>query len=118
MVCNVFSDWSTQQWPTCAARLKVHKILQSSSIVVEVAPIGSDDFRFIRIAHLSSLAIHKGDELTDFERNGTDQETDWKIGPFAASVGQQKGCVARFTNLSVGPCLDLIHSTDVSHFVK
>lgn len=118
VICNVFSDWSTQPWPTCAARLRVHKVLQSSSVVVEAAPIGSDDFRIIRIAHLSSLSVHKGDELTDFERNGAESESDWRIGPFSASVAEQKGCVATFTNLSVGPRLTLTHSTDVSHLVK
>jgi regulation of enolase protein 1 (concanavalin A-like superfamily) len=118
VICNVFSDWSTQPWPTCSGRLRVHKVLHSSSIVIEAAPIGSNDFHFIRIAHLSSRAIHKGDELTDFERNGTDHESDWRIGPFSASVTQQKGCVASFTNLTLGPRLDLVHSTDVSNMVK
>lgn len=120
VVCNVFSDWSTQPWPTCSARLRVHKVLQSSSVVIEAAPIGSDDFRFIRIAHLSSLAVHKGNELTDLERNGSgDEEMDWRMGPFAASVTQQRGCVATFTNLSVGPRLNMAHSSDVSsHMVN
>jgi hypothetical protein len=118
-VCNIFSDWSTQPWPTCSARLRVHKVLQSSSVVIEAAPIGSDDFHFIRIAHLSALAVHKGNELTEFEKNGSgDEEVDWRIGPFAASVTQQKGCVATFTNLSVGPRLKMDHSADVSHMVS
>lgn len=117
VVCNVFSDWSTQPWPTCSARLRVHKILQSSSVLIEAAPIGSDDFHFIRIAHLSSKAIHKGDELTDFERNGTDEETPWQVGPFSASVTQQRGCIATFKNLLIGPRLNLTHSTDVSNMV-
>jgi regulation of enolase protein 1 (concanavalin A-like superfamily) len=118
VVCNVFSDWSTQPWPCCSARLRVHKVLQSSSIVIEAAPTGSSEFHFIRIAHLSSLAIHKGSELTDFERNGTDEESDWKIGPFSASVTQQRGCVATFTNLHVGRRIGMAHSSDVSHMVK
>ena len=118
VVCNVFSDWSTQPWPTCSARLRVHKILQSSSVVIEAAPIDSNEFHFIRIAHLSSKSIHKGDELTDFERNGTDDETSWKVGPFSASVTQQRGCIATFRNLLIGPRLNLSHSTDVSNIVQ
>ena len=117
VVCNVFSDWSTQPWPTCSARKRLHKVLQSSSIVVEAAPLGSDEFQFIRIAHISARSTHLGDDLTEDERCGSSTESPWKIGPFAACPTANKGCVATFRNFSVGPRGTSVHSSDVSHMV-
>lgn len=114
-MCNVFSDWSTQPWPGCSARLRVHKVLQSSSIVVEAAPIGSDTFQFVRIGHLSSRATHQGEQLTSEEVNGSLSETAWRVGPFAACPTAQKGCCATFWNFSVGPREQSVHSADLSH---
>lgn len=118
VVCNVFSDWSTQPWNGCSARLRVHKILQSSSLVVEAAHIGSDSFQFVRIAHLSSLATHKGEDLTLEEKNGSDRENAWCLGPFAACPSVQNGCLATFRNFKVGPREESVHSSDVSHMVN
>lgn len=54
VVTNEFSDWSTQPWQSNSISLKVHKVNQSDSIVVEAAPLDSTyDFQFVRIAHLS-----------------------------------------------------------------
>jgi uncharacterized protein len=118
VICNVFSDWSTQPWPSHGARLRVHKVLQSSSIVVEAAPLGSEDFQFVRIAHLSARSTHNGSELTEVERVGSEEEKDWRIGPFSACVTHQKGCVATFSNLRLGSRLETAHSSDVSDIVK
>lgn len=53
VVTNEFSDWSTQPWGSNSVSLKVHKVNQSNSLVVEAASLGSTDFQFVRIAHLS-----------------------------------------------------------------
>ena len=105
VVCNVFSDWSTQPWASCGARLRLHKVIQSSSVVVEAAPLGSEDFQFIRIAHLSAKSTHIGDDLSAEEVTGSHDEKPWRIGPFAACPNAQKGCVADFSALSIGPYL-------------
>jgi hypothetical protein len=67
---------------------------------------------FALLLPLSSLAVHKGSELTEFERNGAEEEADWRrdvVRPFAALVTQQRGWdvwLWPFTNLWVGPrCL-------------
>jgi regulation of enolase protein 1 (concanavalin A-like superfamily) len=31
VVTNIFSDWSTQPWPSTAARLRLHKINKGKS---------------------------------------------------------------------------------------
>jgi hypothetical protein len=105
VVCNAgFSDWSTQIWPVAAARLRLHKMLQSSSVSVEAAPIGSDDFQFVRVAHLGGPGIDAGDPNTFPE---------WRIGPFAACPGKQMGCIASFTNFICGPRLETKHSSSL-----
>jgi regulation of enolase protein 1 (concanavalin A-like superfamily) len=58
VVTNEFSDWSTQPWGSNSVSLKVHKVNQSNSLVVEAAPLGSSDFQFVRIAHLSPYGSH------------------------------------------------------------
>lgn len=102
VVCNVFSDWSTQPWPTTSVRLKVHKINQSNSLVVEAAPMGSDDFHFVRIAHLSTRSSYNGEDVPADERSGTSEELQWRVGPFAACPIAQKGCKVVFKNLYIG----------------
>jgi hypothetical protein len=105
VVCNAgFSDWSTQLWPSSAARLRLHKVLQSSSVVVEAAAIGSDDFQFVRIAHLGGPGVIASDPKT---------LPQWRIGPFAACPGKQLGCVATFTNFSLGPRVESKHSSSL-----
>jgi hypothetical protein len=52
--------------------------LRSSSVVViviEAAPIGSS-VSYALLLSLSSLAVHKGSELTEFERNGAEEEVE------------------------------------------
>lgn len=113
----MYSDWSTQPWPSTSARLKVHKVNQSSSLVVEAAPTGSDHFQFIRIAHLSAMAVHKGVDLSTAEQNGCSEERAWRIGPFSACPMQQKGCKAIFRNFRIGDREAGTHSSDVSVMV-
>lgn len=103
VVCNEFSDWSTQPWPTFSVRLRVHKVLQSSSVVVEAAPLGSEDFQFIRIAHLGhNVGLGEGCE------HGA-----WKVGPYAACPIAQKGCEVRFQQFSVTEKLKSQHDSNL-----
>ena len=107
VVCNVFSDWSTQPWNATSISLKVHKVNQSDSLVVEAAPVGSsnDNFHFIRIAHLSNRST---------ENNGSaDAALPWMVGPYAACPIQQKGCKVLFTNFSIGPREASMHSSEL-----
>lgn len=109
VVCNSYSDWSTQPWESFSARLQIHKVLQSSTVVIEAAPLGSEDFHFIRIAHISSHSTHRGEHTVE----GTDTELNWKVGPFAACPTQNRGCVAKFTNFSIGPKIESSHNADL-----
>lgn len=90
---NGFSDWSTQAWVADAgtgrlgARLKVHRISQGNSLVVEAAVLQSDHYFFVRIAHLAPRLA--------------ESPASWRIGPFAACPVAQSGCSASFTNFSV-----------------
>ena len=79
--------------------------------------VGSDDFQFIRIAHLSAMAVHKGSELTEEEKSGADEEKSWHIGPFSAVPMQQKGCRANFRHFRVADKEEGTHSSDVSAMV-
>lgn len=88
VITNGFSDWSTQVWSGLSARLKVHKLIQSDSVVVEAAQPGTNDYSFVRIAHISM-------------RGCRDSGCLWKIGPYAASPISQAGCVAQFSNFSI-----------------
>ena len=87
VVTNGYSDWSTQIWSGLSARLKVHKLIQSDSVVVEAAQPGSTDYSFVRIAHISMKSCESGRQ--------------WRIGPYAASPISQAGCHATFSNFSV-----------------
>mmetsp|Transcript_25580 Transcript_25580/g.43125 ORF Transcript_25580/g.43125 Transcript_25580/m.43125 type:complete len:322 (+) Transcript_25580:50-1015(+) len=125
VVTNVFSDWSTQPWPSTSARLRLHKINKGSSLVVEACAVGSDDYSFVRIAHLSSLAVHLNSpryelrpEHTTGSASPTGRGLDWQIGPYAASPMAQKGCVARFSQLEFGPRKEVTHSADVSEMTE
>lgn len=120
---NGFSDWSTQSWACFAVKLRVHKVLQSDSIVVEASPVPiadeidklsinqrascdslavevdeKDEYHFIRIAHLGSQSVMAA------------QGKRWRVGPYAACPITQRGCEATFTQFSVGAKEKTIHS--------
>lgn len=94
-----FSDWSTQPWPSYAVRLKVHKIQQSSSIVIEAAAKDSSEYQFIRIAHLQC---------------SESPSKDWLVGPFYACPTKQRGCVATFEQWRLGPRQASCHDPDLA----
>lgn len=99
VVCNDFSDWSTQPWSSNSISLKIHKVNQSDSLVVEAAPKGTDNYSFIRIAHLSCGAAG--------------QRLPWQVGPFAACPIAQNGCEAVFSKFSVGEKEESLHSSEL-----
>lgn len=99
VVCNEFSDWSTQPWSSTSISLKIHKVNQSDSLVVEAAPKGTDNYGFIRIAHLSCGPAGK--------------RLPWQVGPFAACPIGQHGCKAIFSNFSVGQKEESLHSSEL-----
>jgi len=97
VVCNNYSDWSTQTWGSFGAKLKIHKVLQSDSVVVEASELRPNNkFEFIRIAHISSPS-----------------GSSWTVGPYAASPIAQKGCAAIFTDFYVGPKENSSHSSEL-----
>jgi regulation of enolase protein 1 (concanavalin A-like superfamily) len=118
VVCNVFSDWSTQPWQSTSVRLKIHKVKQSQSFVVEAAPIDSENFQFIRIAHLSShIFYHRRVTSTstneDYEISGSLEELPWQVGPYGACPIIQNGeCVLTFRNFSIDKREATVHHSD------
>eukprot|EP00051_Salpingoeca_urceolata_P031725 m.12682 g.12682 ORF g.12682 m.12682 type:complete len:235 (+) comp4337_c0_seq1:439-1143(+) len=112
VVCNCFSDWSTQDWPDKEVRIRVHKMLVGSSVVVEAAPVGSEKWSFIRIAHLSASSRHTGlpaDEQAVLDAPDADAKP-WRVGPFAACPVKQDGCIARITQFHLGPKKEMLHA--------
>ena len=101
VVCNNFSDWSTQPWNGHSVSLKVHKVNQSDSLVVEAASLGSTDFQFVRIAHLSTKIS---------ANDSTQPSLPWQVGPYAACPIAQRGCEAVFSNFFIGPREASMHS--------
>ena len=107
-----------------------------SSLVIEASELGSEDFVFIRIAHLSSLAVHRDSPRYELGASSSSSSSSsslrgaggeggdkasgagWRIGPYAASPMEQRGCVARFSELEFGPRKESVHSSDVSEMVE
>jgi len=111
VVTNVFSDWSTQPWKSTGARLRLHKVLQGESVVIEAAELGCDKFEFSRIAHLSTK-MSSGCIEGDPESNA---DASWRVGPFACCPIKQSGCEVQFSNFRLGPRIASVHSDDASH---
>ena len=101
-----FSDWSTQHWPawdaearTTSIRIRVSKLLpgktQGPTLVFEAASTEPGaQWTQIRIASLRSSG------------------KPWRMGVFAISPIEAKGCYARFHELLIGPKVDPVHHTD------
>jgi len=111
VVCNIFSDWSVQPWQGNAAKIRVHKIVHNSSVVVEAAVPGTGNFEFVRIAHLSAQTAHHG-IANEPEASGSAEEKPWLVGPFAACALEQKGCVATFSDMTIGKRVAATHHSD------
>ncbi len=106
VVTNGFSDWSTQHWSAPAIKIRVHILpQQGGSFVVEAAPVGTDEWAFIRIAHMNVDFNH--DLLNDdpaaqaaFEGEASPPGT-LMVGVFAACTIDQAGMVATFDGISI-----------------
>jgi regulation of enolase protein 1 (concanavalin A-like superfamily) len=114
VVCNGFSDWSTQNWSAPAVMIRVHILPQNGgSFVVEAAPVGTDDWVFIRIAHMN--VDHNHNLLNDhptvqaaYEGESAPPGT-LMAGVFSASPIDQVGTVATFEDLSITPGSGFVH---------
>lgn len=127
VVCNNYSDWSTQPWPTLklqdgvistGARLRVHKLCHSESVVVEAAALDApvEGFQMVRIAHCSLRSTHTDIDSTTGAAASTcgadsGDAMQWRIGPYAACPTEQAGCTAKFTNLKIGPFEKTVHGS-------
>ena len=122
VVCNGYSDWSTQPWPEPALRIRVHKI--GSSLVVEAGSKGcSDDMlSFIRIAHLSLSQGMRDDPLAGVSCNegaAAPPGYVW-MGVFACCPEEQDapgedGCTALFHHFSISKGTSFEHNADGNH---
>lgn len=120
VVTNGFSDWSTQNWSAPAIKIRVHLLPQNGgSFVVEAAPVGTDDWNFIRIAHMNADFNH--DLLNDaptvqaaYEGESAPPGTIM-VGVFAASTADyanHAGMVATFEALSITPGSEFVHDAN------
>lgn len=114
VVTNGFSDWSTQPWPIPATRIRVHILPRhGGSFVVEAAPIGTDEWSFIRIAHMNTDFNHdllNDDPVTKGADEGTSAPPGTlMVGVFAACPVEQAGMVATFDHLSILQGSDFVH---------
>ncbi|KAG7368994.1 DUF1349 domain containing protein [Nitzschia inconspicua] len=115
VVTNGFSDWSTQQVATEGMKIRVHVLPQrGGSLVVEAAPLDSDQWAFIRIAHLNKEMNH--DLLNDtpevkeaYQGMGA-PDGSIMVGIFAACPVDQKGTVVKFHDLSVTKGSAFVHN--------
>jgi regulation of enolase protein 1 (concanavalin A-like superfamily) len=121
--CNLFSDWSVMPWTGNAAKLRIHKLNNSSSVAVEANTVdGADDaWQFVRICHLSAKAAHKGgldlpSGVPEREAAGSDYELPWQVGPFGACALAQRGCVCTFSKLRVTARQHMVHEAEGNEF--
>lgn len=114
VVTNGFSDWSTQQWLEAAIKIRVHILPQhGGSFVVEAAPIGTEDWTFIRIAHMNVDFNHdfiNDDPIVQAAYEGASAPTGkLMVGVFAACPVDQAGMVATFDELSISQGSAFVH---------
>eukprot|EP00301_Raphidiophrys_heterophryoidea_P013621 c21084_g1_i1.p1 GENE.c21084_g1_i1~~c21084_g1_i1.p1 ORF type:complete len:243 (-),score=55.81 c21084_g1_i1:112-840(-) len=109
VVTNEYSDWSTQVWPhwngtSTSLRLRVHKVLQGSSLAFEATPYDPSSpntaptWTAFRIAHLG----------------GSNDSGKWLMGVYSACPLAQKGCIARFHHVTLGPRQQMVHDNLLS----
>ena len=114
VVTNGFSDWSTQPWSSPALKIRVHILARhGGSFVIEAAPIGTNEWTFIRIAHMNIHFNH--DLLNDHPTTQAAEEGlsappgTIFLGVFAACPIDQAGMVATFDHLSIRQGSDFVH---------
>lgn len=114
VVTNGFSDWSTQQVSSAEMKIRVHVLpQQGGSLVVEASPCDSNDWTFIRIAHLHKDMNH--DMLNDatnvrnaFQGIGA-KDGAIMVGIFGACPVDQNGMVVKFHDLSIIQGSSFVH---------
>ena len=98
-----FSDWSTQVFPhfenqEASVKIRVSKMFpgtdQGPCIVMEASEIDKDEWTQVRIA-----SVRSGDQ-------------DWQMGLFAICPIENKGGSVTFHEISLGPLVKPVHSTD------
>lgn len=114
VVTNGFSDWSTQMFPTFEIKVRVHILpQQGGSFVVEAAPLGSDEWAFIRIAHMNRNMKH--DLLNDDPsvqaayQGESPPEDSLMVGIFGACPVDQAGTVVTFHDFSIVKGSTFVH---------
>jgi regulation of enolase protein 1 (concanavalin A-like superfamily) len=114
VVTNTFSDWSTQQVENSQMKIRVHVLPQhGGSIVVEAAPLGSEEWAFIRIAHLNKDMRHdllNDDPTVKKAFQGDDAPKDSiMVGIFGACPVDQNGMVVAFQDFSITEGSAFVH---------
>ena len=118
VVTNVYSDWSTQSWPTSTLRIRLHRM--GASYVVEAQPLasGDDEWAFIRICHLSLESVVTAED--PLRSIGCDEGAAapaghvW-MGVFACCPEEQAGCTATFHEFSIVRGTSFEHNADGNH---
>jgi uncharacterized protein len=117
VVTNCFSDWSTQVVPRAEIKIRVHILPRNGgSFVVEAAPtLDSDDWAFVRIAHMNRNMRH--DLLNDTEpvraayRGESPPDGTMMVGIFGACPVDQAGMVIKFHDLSIVQGSTFVHDS-------
>lgn len=98
VVTNAHSDWSTRPWEADRERakacLRLHR--KGNSIVMEAKAEHAGELEMFRIAYLN-----------------VPDESEWLVGPFAASPTTGGGCVAEFSGFVVGAPQAPSHSAEL-----
>jgi regulation of enolase protein 1 (concanavalin A-like superfamily) len=114
VVTNSFSDWSTQSFPKAEIAIRVHVLpQQGGSLVVEAAPLGSDEWTFIRIAHLNRGMKHdlfdNDPQVKQSFRGEIARDDSIMVGIFGACPVDQAGMVVTFHNFSIVQGSSFVH---------
>jgi regulation of enolase protein 1 (concanavalin A-like superfamily) len=120
VVTNSFSDWSTQQVDTTDMKIRVHVLPQhGGSLVVEAAPLDSDKWSFIRIAHLHRDATHDflnaAPEVKSSFQGENAPSDSIMVGIFAACPVDQAGMTVTFHDLSISEGSVFVHDAGEGH---
>lgn len=114
VVTNSFSDWSTQKVQKAEMKIRVHVLPRhGGSMVVEAALLDSDEWAFIRIAHLNRDMKHdllNDDPTIKNAFQGDDAPEDSiMVGIFGACPVDQAGMEVVFHDLLITEGSSFVH---------
>lgn len=114
VVTNGFSDWSTQHAAQPGIKIRVHLLPQhGGSFVVEAAPRDSNEWSFIRIAHMSvssnDISLNDDKVVKSSYHGESAPAGTLMVGVFAACPVDQKGMVATFDSISITKGSAFVH---------